>query len=242
MNKILLFFLIIFPAWGFSQQYHAGDTLYVWNINGTFLFQKPSFSSSVLDSLKLGSPVIVNTVPSQKNRTKKIVNHAFPLKGYWIQVLAGNKTGYVFGGDCFPMNPLPVNLSGDKEPLIQRVLGKKTDYKVVVKKFKLGHDTTTYSQTEKITFFENGRETTSWFDGCDDDEYIFYHASLSRIYHLMMLMLTFDINGNNHLDIFDQPRLRGVWGGVYEFDGVGATDANMQVVKDGVRLNLSSCD
>ncbi len=242
MKNFLLFFLLIFPLGAFSQTYTKGTTLYVWNLDGTALFRNPSFSSAVLDSLKLGTSVTVQAVPVQKQMTVKIVNDSVPLKGYWIKVLSGNKTGYVFGGDCFSVNPFPIIQHGNKKSLISRILGKKTGSKVVKKKVSFDKDTTVYTITYKITYYENGRESESYFDGCYDDDLLFYHTPFTEVYQLMMLTVTFSVAGNNYLDKFERPRLRGVWGATYEFDGPAAIEPQLQIVKNGVRLSLGSCD
>ena len=242
MNKILILFLLTLPAWGFSQHHIAGDTLYVWNLNGVPLYQKPSFSSTILDSLKLGNSVIVNAEPPQKRMAKKTVNNSFLLRGYWIQVLAGNKTGYIFGGDCYTMNPFPLRGGEKGRPLLDRFLGNKTGSKVVTKKYKFDNDTTVYSVKENITYYANGRETSYYFDGCSSDDYYFPSASLTTVYHLMMIVVSYSVDTEGFPEELTKPRLRGVWGKVYEFDGVGAIEPQLEVRKHGIEMRLSSCD
>ena len=242
MKNILLFLLLTLPVYSFSQQYHPGDTTYVWNLDGTCLRQQPSFGSGVVDTLKPGSPLVIISVLRNKPMAEKQVNTSILLKGFWIKVNTGNNTGYVFGGDCLALDPFPV-LGGKNSPsLLDRFLGEKTGSKVVFKKYKYGKDSTTYTVKETITFYKNGTETSYFFDGCSSDDYYFPSATFTTIYHLMVLVVSHSALDEGVPEEYDKPVLRGVWDNVYEFDGVGALEPQIKVGKKGIRLSLSSCD
>jgi hypothetical protein len=244
MKKNLFFFILLtIPALCFSQEYQKGDTLYVWNVDGTLLWQEPTFSSKNLDSLKLGTPLMIQSVLQNKPVAEKVVNTSVRLKGFWIKAKTGNKTGYVFGGDCYTLNPFPVMGREKEKSLLDRFLGKKTGNKVITSVHKYGKDSISYALKENITFYRNGKEISSYFDGCFDDDYYFSSScSLTTIYHLMMLILSHSIEAKGLPEEISRPRLRGAWSNVYEFNNVGAIEPQLEILKNGIRLSLSSCD
>lgn len=138
MRKALFFMLLIsIPALGLSQQYRSGDTLYVWNLDGTLLRRQPSFSSGVKDSLQFGTPLVIKSVLRNKSVAEKVVNTSVRLKGFWIKAKTGNKTGYIFGGDSYTMNPFTLIVGEKGRSLLDRFLGNKTGSKVVKKNTNL---------------------------------------------------------------------------------------------------------
>ncbi len=242
MRKALFFILLIsIPALGLSQQYRSGDTLYVWNLDGALLRPQPSFSSGVKDSLQFGTPLVIKSVLRNKPVAEKVVNTSVRLKGFWIKAKTGEKTGYIFGGDCYTLNPLPMRGGEKSSSLLNRFLGNKTGSKVVTKKYKFDNDTTAYSIKENITYYANGRETSYYFDGCSSDDYFFFSSSLTTVYHLMMIVVSYSVDTEGFPEELTKPR-RGVWGKVYEFDGVGAIEPQLEVRKHGIEMRLSSCD
>ncbi len=243
MRKALYFILLMsIPALGLSQQYHSGDALYVWNLDGTLLRRQPSFSSGVSDSLQFGTPLVIKSILRNKPMAEKVVNTSVRLKGFWIEVKTGNNTGYVFGGDCYTLNPYPVTSNKKGKSLLDRFLGKKIKSKVVTQKYTFDNDTNVYYEKEHITYYAHGTETSSYFDGCSSDDYYFPAASLTTIYHLMMLVVSYSVDTESLPEPLTKSRLRGVWGKTYEFDGVGAIEPQLEVRKHGIAMNLSSCD
>jgi len=92
---------------------------------------------------------------------EKVVNTSVRLKGFWIKAKTGEKTGYIFGGDCYTLNPLPMRGGEKSSSLLDRFLGKKTGSKVVTKKYKFDNDTTAYSIKENITYYATaGKQVT----------------------------------------------------------------------------------
>jgi hypothetical protein len=243
MRKALFFFLLIrIPSLCLSQQNYPGDTLYVWNLDGTTLRRQPSFSSGVADSLKFGTPLIIKSVLRNKPVAEKVVNTSVRLKGFWIRVKAARKTGYVFGGDCYTMNPFPVTGGEKGISLLDRFLGEKTGSKVVTKKYTFDNDTNSYFVKENITYFTNGTETSYYFDGCSSDDYYFPSASFTTVYHLMMLVVSYSVDTEGLPEPLTKPRLRAVWGKTYDFDGVDALEPQLEIRKHGIEMRLSSCD
>ncbi len=159
---------------------------------------------------------------------------------------SGNKTGYAFDGDCFATNPFPVYDKKDSsKDLMYRILGQKLDYRKMSKKFKIGKDSTEYQVVYKMTTYRNGTETESSFDGCDDDDYLFYHLNFAQTYHLMVLSEYFSFNArlehavdNNYMGV---PRLFYSSANDYEFDGLSGGD-NICIKKNGIDISFPMCD
>jgi len=58
----------------------------------------------------------------------------------------------------------------------------------------------------------------------------------------MMIVVSYSVDTEGFPEELTKPRLRGVWGKVYEFDGVGAIEPQLEVRKHGIEMRLSSCD
>jgi len=247
MKKIILLLLSVFPIHAYSITYHSGDTLYVWNVRGTSLMAGPSASSDTIALLKLGTSLKIIDEHPGKYPCEERINDKIKLKGFRVQVKTGDKIGYVFDGDIYKINPFPVNELKNKNTLslINRVLGAKLGFKVVTKKEKVGEDSAEYEVEYKITFFQNGQETVSSFDGCDDDDYLFYNLKFAGAYHLAMLAESFSIivDSKNKGDstVLETPVFDNVWDGVYVFDGLDG-QISISKGKKGMRISFSLCD
>ncbi len=247
MKKIILLLLFIFPLYVYSITYHSGDTLYVWNVRGTSLMAGPLTSSDTIALLKLGAPLKIIDEHPGRYPCEERINDKIKLKGFRVQVKAGDKIGYVFDGDIYKINPFPVDELKNKNTLslIHRVLGAKLDFRVLTKKEKVGEDSVEYEVEYKITFFQNGQETESSFDGCDDDDYLFYHLKFAGAYHLAMLVKSFSIivDSKNKDDstVLEIPVFDNVWDGVYVFDGLNG-QISISKGEKGMRISFSLCD
>ncbi len=247
MKNIILLLLLAFPLHVYSITYHPGDTLYVWNVRGTSLMAGPSASSDTIAWLKLGTPLKIIDEHPGKYPCEKRINNKIKLRGFLVQVKAGDKTGYIFDGDIYKINPFPVDESKNKNTLslINRVLGAKLDFRVVTKKEKVGEDSVEYEVEYKITSFRNGQETESSFDGCDDDDYLFYDLNFAMAYHLAMLVksssIIVDSKNKSDSTTLIIPRFDNVWDGVYVFDGLNG-QISISKGEKGMRISFSLCD
>jgi len=146
---------------------------------------------------------------------------------------------------CGKQDLCPTNKKDSSKNLIYRILGPKLGYREVPVKFKIGKDSTEYQIVNKITTYRNGTETESSFDGCDDDDYLFYHLSFAQTYHLMVLSEYFSFNtrleyaaDNNYMGV---PRLFYSSANDYEFGGLSGSD-NIYIKKDGIEISFFLCD
>jgi len=245
MKHIIFGSLLFTSVYSFAGMNPQEDSLFVWNIHGTYLMSHLWAAADTLALLKPGDQVWQISHNQQYPYEKK-VDDSLKLKGYWIKVHVDNLTCYVFDGDCFPSHPFPVaDHSGKTKSLLFRLLGQKTGYREVTEKEKYTPDSIEYKIVYKITTYRNGKETESSFNGCDEDNFLFYHIRFQQAYHLMVLSEFFSVNEslkglskNNYMGV---PRLNYASPGHYEFDGLSGND-NIDIRKGGIEISFSFCD
>jgi hypothetical protein len=215
-----------------------GTTLYVLAIAGAELHAKPSFTSTIVRRLPLGSFVQAQQTIASPDVER--IGAGFALTGDWVKVTTPAYTGYLFSANLTTRRPA-VKKSRGGMPYID-LLGAKKSSRTAKQPAASGAKNGPVEQaTLEIIEYANGTYTMTTFDGCFTHEYTFRQLALNEVYHHMISSYA-GYEGKQ----LRQPKLVSRKGNVYTFTcGFGDSDAaqelQLTIHKNGT-ISISSYD
>jgi hypothetical protein len=95
------------------SNYKLGDTLFVWAKSGLNMRVSPAANASVIEKLQYGKQVIIadHDIGKTSFSVKVFNEYDFVLKGFWVKVNVGDKSGYVFDSYLSRLTPLKITES-----------------------------------------------------------------------------------------------------------------------------------
>ncbi len=177
-----------------ADGYSAGDKLYVAPTSGVNLRANPSGKAPVLQQLHYNTMVTVlpDSVPENPYQVSvtNFDNGKLELKGHWVKVQAGNRTGYVFDGMLSPFKgqPMaPTHLSQEQDDAYYASLFGKPSTKTLQKTTVLQGKKFPYETVIK-TYPKGMVEESTFFDGCYELNFTF-KTTFNQAYWLIEQML-----------------------------------------------------
>jgi len=237
--KAIILILTFLPVHTYCQDYKAGDTLYVWSSDGTILQDIKGNDSTVI-LLDYGTQLTVTKSQTRNNEAMlRIDGGNLDLTGTIIEVKYGVLIGYVFDGDCSPVDSRMINKMGHSKVLINRYLGQRTNYQEVKRTIKF--DDIEYEVIDEVSTYEYGKYTYTPIDGCFDHTYILQNLSFNEAYHLMIEMYSFKLETTDGF-IVEKPTFIEKSEGVYKFTGTEATgEIQIRVKEDWIEIYSYDC-
>ncbi len=231
MKKCLtLIFLLLFINSIFGQNPENKTELYVINMLGANVYEKPTFDSKILTELKVGENVIIQKT-IRTNDQFKIAN-GFSLAGNWIKPMDVN--GFVFSSDLTDKN-VEVGKSKSGQTYIN-LLGKLIDKKKEKKLIKTGNGE--FPKYFQYKYYENGTYTYTAWDGCFDHNTKYKNLTLNEVYHQMIS----DYGGIMNENEFLTPIFKEKSGNFIKFQGQGATEDLKVELRENGEIIVSSYD
>ncbi|WP_196893600.1 hypothetical protein [Aureivirga marina] len=180
MKKKLAFiiaFLLVNIQICLSQK--INEELFVINLKGAKIYEKPTFDSKTVSVLELGKPIIVEKVIETKEEFK--IGKGFSLKGKWIK--SKRLKGYVFSSDFSLIEP-KISITHGR----LKSIDLKGEELKVEKEEKMieAVDGTKYKKEFEYTFYTNATYVYSTLDGCFDHETRYKNLKLNEVYHQML--------------------------------------------------------
>jgi len=240
MSKIIVVFALILSFPCISQEYETGETLFVWNMEGTSLITDPLNPTSTIELLGYATRILIVDDQLRTKPYEKILKDSIALKGYWVMVKSGDNVGYVFDGDCSTKSSFIKSTFERTIILTTRFLGAKIDFKEETRNVLI--DEEEFRVIDKITTYQNG-EYKFTFDGDDCFEHLhtFQSITFNEVYQLMI---------NIHIEkyrtgdgwINGKPTLINIENGVYKFTGTEATgEIQIRVKEETIELYSYEC-
>ena len=127
--------------------------------------------------------LIVNNQQVRSIEAVVNIQDSFQLKGYWVRISTGQKTGYVCDGDLSSDKPITCEDVKKQDVLYQRILSHRIGHHRINRTADFGGKE--YLIIEEIVNYENGHYTDTRFDVCIDHTYSFTKVTLNEVYHLM---------------------------------------------------------
>ncbi|HCX22890.1 MAG TPA: hypothetical protein DHN29_13300 [Cytophagales bacterium] len=234
-SRFIIALILFMPLLAISQIYNAGDTIYVWNIDGSPIYSEPNSNSGQISTLKHGTKAVVIEQKLKSQPFMIEVKNGFFIKGYWVKVSTNSTLGYVFDSDFSTINSNIKNENDRWSTLLQRFFGKRTDFKKIHRIAKYGDSD--YEITDQVSTYENGTYTYTPFDGCFDHTYKFNNRSFNEVYHLMMNIYSVSMSLYGGRPIYQNTKEQ-----TFIFSGTEATgEIHIKILKDG-SIELFSYD
>lgn len=174
----LLNVLVVFA--GYSQStYQFNQNLYVWNQQGTTMYEEADQSSEILAKFYYGQQarVVDNSIKSQGLR--KDIAEGLTINGYWVKVIIKQDTGYVFDADLGRMKPLLTTQSLRGVDLVSSVY--KSQGQIQSGLQSSGQE----GQKIEMDFDEGVHFVRRSVASCMSEDYIIDQADFNEAYYLM---------------------------------------------------------
>ncbi|GAA5221370.1 hypothetical protein [Membranihabitans marinus] len=170
--------LILFAGYGQSS-YGFGQNLYVWNHQGTTMYETADKSSNKVGKFYYGQQARVVDMSIKSKTLYQEIAEGLGVGGHWVKVIIKQDTGYVFDGDLARMEPLLTTQSLRGIDLVSSVYKSQGQIESGLqsgakagKKIEMDFD-------EGIHFI---RRTVS---SCISEDYIIDNADFNEAYYLM---------------------------------------------------------
>lgn len=229
-TTIAIFFILFLLNVSFGQNNEKSHQLYVINILGATVYEKPTFDSKTLNHLPVGKTVVIEKSIDSQERLE--IGNDFSLEGNWIK--PKGIIGYVFSTDLTDIKAeIGRNEFGHTFiDLLGNLIEKKEDKKTIKT------DQGEFPKYFEYKFYENGIYTQTSWDGCFDHNTKYKNLSLSEVYHQMVSDYGIMMNGNE----FQVPMFVEKSGNTLKFEGEGATEDLKIEIRDNCTIVVSSYD
>jgi hypothetical protein len=229
-NQFAVIITLLFLNFAFGQNGENNNGLYVINMLGAKVYEKPTFDSKTLTELPIGKNLIVEKSIETKEQFR--IGENFSLPGKWIKPNGIN--GFVFSSD---LTDKKAKVSKNEYGQINLNLkGKLNSEKKEEKLIKTENGE--FPKFVEYRYYENGTYTYTSWDGCFDHVTEYKNLTLSEVYH-QMVSDYYGLMGDSETWI---PIFQGKEGNIIKFEGEGATnDLQIEINADGI-IKVSSYD
>lgn len=229
-KNFALIFILLIIQFSFGQNITDKTELYVINILGAKIYEKPTFDSKTLTELPVGENIIIEKSIETKEQFR--IGENFSLPGKWIKPYGLN--GFIFSSDLTDKKVEVINNEYGQinVNLIGKLISEKTEEKQI--NTKNGE----FSKFFEYRYYENGTYTYTAWDGCFDHVTEYKNLTLNEVYHQMVS----DYGGLMNENEFWIPIFQEKTENILRFEGEGATqDLKIELIENGVII-VSSYD
>ena len=229
-KNFALIFILLIIQFSFGQNITDKTELYVINILGAKIYEKPTFDSKTLTELPVGENIIIEKSIETKEQFR--IGENFSLPGKWIKPYGLN--GFIFSSDLTDKKVEVINNEYGQinVNLIGKLISEKTEEKQI--HTKNGE----FSKFFEYRYYENGTYTYTAWDGCFDHVTEYKNLTLNEVYHQMVS----DYGGLMNENEFWIPIFQEKTENILRFEGEGATqDLKIELIENGVII-VSSYD